>query len=187
MGVFEVLPCAVDAECLNSIKLAGMMRSSCGLCRLSVNGFSGQTIYWKPVDGHSQHPAVVAAKLARKQAFLKEKKAKRLLVNKDKKLLQVRAEKAERQTETNFIKATKNSGRTHKDGDQVAYSQVTIDTKLQSKCIHPVVRLDELAKVREDAQRGGNSLGVLMLRNRHGIGVIAIAESDFARLLARLG
>jgi len=80
----------------------------------------------------------------------------------------------------------KNSGRSNKDGDHVAAGEITLDTKLQSKRTNPVILLHELVKVGEDARRAGNWMGALVLRNMNGIGVVAIAEADFARLIQRI-
>ncbi len=42
------------------------------------------------------------------------------------------ATRAEKTTERNFIHATRNSARSHKDGDHVAGGEITLDTKLQT-------------------------------------------------------
>jgi hypothetical protein len=93
------------------------------------------------------------------------------------------AAQAERDTESNIIKATKNSGRSSRDGDHLVAGRITMDTKLQSTRSDPVVRLYELAKVQADAKRAGSLLGCLTLRNKHGVGVVVMSEEDFARMI----
>ena len=113
-------------------------------------------------------------------------KTKKLTADKGKRKVLKLAVRAEKQTERQLIHATKNSGRSNKDGDHVAAGEITLDTKLQSKRTNPVILLHELVKVGEDARRAGNWMGALVIRNMNGIGVVAIAEADFARLIQRI-
>jgi hypothetical protein len=57
-----------------------------------------------------------------------------------------------------------------------------LDTKLQSTREHPVIKLDELAKVRVQAKRAGYPIGALVLRNKFNQGFVVMAEEDYARL-----
>jgi hypothetical protein len=95
------------------------------------------------------------------------------------------AKQAEKQTEKQIIHATKNSGRSNKDGDHVLYENITLDTKLQSTRMNPVVSFSELEKVRKDATRAGMVAGGLLIRNKHGVGVIVFAEEDVPRICAK--
>jgi hypothetical protein len=90
---------------------------------------------------------------------------------------------AEKTTQKNIIRATKNSGRTDKDGDHVAGGYVTLDTKLQSKRLNPVVIATELAKVRNDSASAKTMVGGLVLRSKTGLGVVVFHEDDFAKIL----
>jgi hypothetical protein len=185
--VFEVQQCNEGADCLNSISKVGFGNQKCGICRFAPNNDGPLAVsYWKPIDGKRQHPAAIAAKRVKKQARTIELRLEKRGRDAAKRKISVLAARAEKQTESNIIRATKNSGRSRKDGDHLAAGQITIDTKLQSKRSNPVVHLMELAKVREDAGRAGNWLGCLVLRNRSGVGVVAIAEDDFARLIKLL-
>jgi hypothetical protein len=185
MEVLQVLPCDVGSECKNSIQRAGYQSGKCGLCRFSPTGPSSGMKYWKP-DAPSKHPLELVEKKERKLDRTKALQVRKLTVSKPKQRILLQAERAERQTERNLIHATKNSGRSNKDGDHVAFGEITLDTKLQSKRSNPVVLLHELYKVGEDAKRAGNWMGALVLRNENGIGVVAMAEADFARLLQRI-
>lgn len=88
-------------------------------------------------------------------------KTKKLTADKGKRKVLKLAVRAEKQTERQLIHATKNSGRSNKDGDHVAAGEITLDTKLQSKRTNPVILLHELVKVGEDARRAGNWMGAL--------------------------
>lgn len=141
--------------------------------------------YWKP-DTPAKHPMELAEK---KQAGIDRTKAlqvRKLTVSKPKQRILLQAERAERQTERNFIHSTRNSGRVNKDGDHVVAGDITLDTKLQSKNINPIVHLHELVKVGADAQRAGKRMGALCLRNSKGVGVVVMTEADFAWLVKGL-
>ena len=185
MKVFEVLPCAEGAECLNSLDALGQGSAKCGVCRWSPDG-TNSTSFWKPRDGKRKHPQAIEAKKVKAKAHLKELRVKRETADRARRKIQKKAEKAERLTESNYIKATKNSGRSNKDGDHTVGGHITVDTKLQTTCENPVVKLHELHKVRKDAKRAGNWIGCLTLRNRSDVGVVVMAEEDFAKLTAWL-
>jgi hypothetical protein len=188
--VFEVQQCAEGFECLYSISNVGFSHAKCGLCRFAPNNDSPMNVsYWKPIDGKRQHPAAIAAKRAKKQARTIELRLEKRGRDADKRKISVLAARAEKQTESNIIRATKNSGRSRKDGDHLAAGQtgsITLDTKLQSQRINPQVLLSELEKVGEDATRAGTMMGGLVLRNKYGVGVVVLKEEDFARLVATL-
>jgi hypothetical protein len=186
MEVLSVLACDEGGQCQNSIARLGFGSAKCGICRLSPTGPESGLSYWKPDIKGTKHPALVAQKVVAKRErvlFLREKK-KNVDVSKRKLLTQ--AARAEKITERNIIHATKNSGRSNKDGDHVVAGEITLDTKLQTGRDNPVVLLHELVKVGQDAVRAGNWMGALMLRNKSGIGVVAMTEEDFGRLVARI-
>jgi hypothetical protein len=187
MQVFEILPCSEESSCLNSLQRAGLGSGKCGICRLSPGDNAGATVsYWKPDIKGTKHPALVAAKKEVNLKKLQDTRLKRRSVDPAKRRILTQAARAEKQTERQLIHATKNSGRSNKDGDHIAGGEITLDTKLQSKRTNPVILLHELVKVGEDARRAGNWMGALVLRNMNGIGVVAIAEADFARLIQRI-
>jgi hypothetical protein len=131
------------------------------------------------------HPDLQKEKNEARWKRAKDHQAKKLTTDRGKRKLLKKATRAEKTTEHNIIHATKNSGRSNRDGDHVLAEQITLDTKLQSERDHPVVKLEELAKVREDAVRAGMIAGALVIRNRHGVGVVVMAEEDFARVIQR--
>lgn len=185
MDVIQIVPCDEAHQCLNSVERAGLELGRCGICRLSPAGHSGMN-YWKPTIKGTKHPGLVEAKKQEKRDKLVAKRKKKLTSDVGRRRILTQATRAEKTTERNLIHATKNSGRSNKDGDHVAVGEITLDTKLQSKRSNPVVLLHELVKVGEDARRAGNWMGALVLRNMNGIGVVAMSESDFARLIQRI-
>ena len=185
-AVFQVLPCDEWICCGNSITQVGIGAGKCGVCRLSPTGPASGMSFWKPNVPGQKHPGIVAAKQQAKQDRKDELDLKKRSADKGKRKLLVKAVRAEKQTERNLIHATRNSGRANKDGDHVAAGEITLDTKLQSKRDNPIVLLSQIVKVGEDARRAGNWMGALVLRNRNGIGIVAMAEADFARLIQRI-
>ena len=162
------------------------MSGKCGICRLSPTGPASGMSYWRPEVPGQKHPALIAAKKEAKKTRTVELRLKRQSVNRAKSKLQTQASRAEKQTERNIIHATKNSGRSNKDGDHVVAGEITLDTKLQTQRDNPVVLMHELVKVGEDARRAGKWMGALMLRNKNGLGVVAMTEADFAQLIQRI-
>jgi hypothetical protein len=108
--------------------------------------------------------------------------------NRDRAKIQIQAAavRAEKRSERNIIHATKNSGRSNRDGDHVLAGRITLDTKLQTTRLNPEIHVHELEKVRSDARRAGNPIGGLILRNENGHGFVVLAEEDFARLVKEL-
>lgn len=185
MEVLQIIPCEVADQCLNSIEHAGLMGGKCGICRLSPEP-QGERNWWRPKVAGAKHPGIVQAKKQAKLDRFKALQEKKKTVNRGKQKVLTMAARAEKITERNLIRSTKNSGRSHKDGDHIAGNEITLDTKLQSKRDNPVVLLHELLKVGDDARRAGTMMGALVLRNRNGIGVVAMTEADFGRLLQRI-
>ena len=172
--IFEAGPCSESANCFNS-------GSKCDSCRLSPAGGS-QTLWW-PRSSAFKHPVLEQEKRDRKfsaQAAKHQAKARR---DPGRITLLKKAVRAEEATNRNIIHATKNSGRSNKDGDHVHAGRVTLDTKLQTTRINPVVMVSEVDKVRSDAKRAGMFVGALVLRNRNGRGFVVLDEEDYARLV----
>ena len=186
MDVFQVLPCDEGAQCRNSATRSGPGVWKGGSCRLSPTGPPTGMNFWRPDVPGQKHPAAVAAAKQAKKDRKTEQNLKKRSADKGKRNLLVKAVRAEKQTERYLIHATRNSGRTNRDGDHVAAGEITLDTKLQSKRDNPIVLLSQIVKVGEDARRAGNWMGALVLRNRNGIGIVAMAEADFARLIQRI-
>jgi len=178
----ETVPCEESAQCLNSPESRGGAQTSCHTCKLALAG-GGSLNCWRPWKRGLQHPKLAAQKREagkQRRAAAQEKRKKRDRSRID---VQRQARRAESKTNRSIIENTLNSGRSHKDGDHVSAGRIALDTKLQSGNENPVVRLAELDKVREDATRGGNPIGALVLRNKHGRGVVVFDEADYSRLI----
>ena len=129
-----------------------------------------------------KHPVIEREKLEASRAKKQASFDKRQGVDRKRRAVVKRAARSE----AAVITATKNSGRSFKDGDFTAAGGITLDNKDQSQLVNPVVRLDELQKVRLDAQRAGHPIGGLVLRNKFGVGVVVFMEKDFAKILGYL-
>jgi hypothetical protein len=101
--------------------------------------------------------------------------------DRDRQAVLSRAAQAESRTQKEVIKATRNSGRVNKDGDHLLFGRITLDTKLQSGAENPIVKLQELDKVRSDAKRAGNPIGGLCIKNKNGRGVVVFDLRDVAK------
>jgi hypothetical protein len=182
----DAVPCKEGELCRYSPQNAGEQGTRCVSCRLSPDNRVADTAlpsYWRPLDKGVVHPILEQEKRA--QAFKRHKDTRDERLNRDK-VRQARlrlAAHAEKTTQKNIIRATKNSGRTDKDGDHVAGGYVTLDTKLQSKRLNPVVIATELAKVRNDSASAKTMVGGLVLRSKTGLGVVVFHEDDFAKIL----
>ncbi len=185
----EVTSCDQGKICRNSVENLGLGSNKCFLCRLAPGnaGKDGLPNYWKPIPSMTfmQHPVLRQEKIDACIEKAKSKRQQRKDRDQKKRKVARVAAAAEKQTEANFIKATKNSGRSNRDGDHVAVGFITMDTKHQDR-EHPLVSLIELEKVRKDARNAGNTYGALILRNTKGYGVVAMEESDFAKLVGGL-
>lgn len=177
-------PCDLADYCKNSPQAIGEARAKCALCRLSPENEGRHMVhYWSPFEDTIQrHPVLEKEKRDKKWArHATNLEAKR---NRDpkKRTISRLAEQAERKTEANIIQATRNSGRSNKDGDHVSMGNITLDTKLQTTRENPVIYLHELEKVRGDAMRSGKIIGGLVIRNKHNVGCVVLTEEDYALL-----
>ena len=154
----------------------------CNDCRLSpgVNPLVGITShYWHPV-GKQKHPVLEQEKRNAKRLKTLARQEARKAKDPSRQARNRAAERAERRTEQAIIKSTKNSGRSNRDGDHVFNDKITLDTKLQSNAVNPVVNLQELDKVRSDARRSGKQAGALVIQNKTGRSVVVFDLADFA-------
>lgn len=177
-----VAPCKEGPFCSNGP--SHIMQSRCPDCRLSQNAYLGATRhYWKPISHTYHHPVLEKEKRDGKRAKALERQAAKKAKDPTRQARLRAAERAERKTNAEIIKSTRNSGRVNKDGDHLLNGNVTLDTKLQSKNENPIVHLHELDKVRQDSVRAGRLLGALVLRNKNGRGVVVIDERDISKLI----
>jgi hypothetical protein len=183
MGAFDILQCDQGSNCKSSIELGGSMNTQCHVCRLSPNNEDLPDHHFRPLDPRKPHPILKAEK--REAARLKTRAAhdKRMARDRGKVRVYRKATRAEKKTESNIITSTRNSGRVNRDGDHLVDGRITLDTKLQSQREHPVVNLAELRKVRNDAENANSIVGGLILRNKHGVGVVVFAEEDLVTLV----
>lgn len=181
----EPQACGESVNCKNSITYKGQWAAACISCRLAPGNENLQNHHWRPREPRLTHPALEGEKRKARIDRAIASRQKRQSRDPGRRKVSRIAEKAERVTETRIIEATKNSGRSNRDGDHLVAGNITMDTKLQSTRLDPTVNLHELFKVQKDAERAGSFLGCLTIRNRHGVGVVVLAEEDFARLVAR--
>lgn len=169
---------------MNSSSVVGEERGKCYLCRFSPTAESSVKHFWVPIREakNKKHPALEAEKRNERISRMRAKQTVKKDRDRNRSNVLSKAANAEKRTERNIIKATRNSGRTNRDGDHVFLGQVTLDTKNQSTRDNPVVLLSELEKVRGDAAHAGNEVGGLVIRNRQGVGVVVFHEDDYARL-----
>lgn len=175
--------------CTNSEENAGAEFSQCALCRFSPENIDKPyPSYWKPQLRYKgmKHPLITKEKLQKKSQERKKKLEEKRHRDFAKRRISRQAILAERKTEKNIIHATKNSGRSNKDGDHVSAGDITLDTKLQTTRDNPIIWVAELEKVRRDAKRAGRQIGALVIRNRSNIGFVVLAESDYAELVKGL-
>lgn len=164
----------------------GKGSAHCNDCRLASDNPHVTTTQWRPINPRDRHPVLEQEKLTKRKDKAAASLTKRLGVNRTKRSLGKRAAYSESQAVKKLnVTPTINSGRSFKDGDMSA-GMITLDNKNQSKNENPVVSLSEMRKVREDAQRAGKPIGGLVLRNKHGVGVVVFMETDFARVLGYL-
>lgn len=138
--------------------------------------------YWKPIEQKFRHPVLEEEKRNARKAKTIAKIQKEKSKDPARKARAKAAARAEKETNRAIIKATRNSGRVSKDGDHLYQSSITLDTKLQSKRIEPVVHWDELEKVRADAKRNGFIAGGLVIRTSTNKGIVVFAEEDLPRI-----
>ena len=181
----QVLSCSEGPRCKNSVESRGD-GARCVQCRFSPGNESLSHHQWRPLNPRDRvpHPVIFKEKRAESHARAKRNREQRLSVDPARQRLSRIAAKAEQQTQDNIIKATKNSGRILSDGDHTLDGCISLDTKLQSRNIHPVVRLNELDKIRKDAERNHKLLGGLLIRNSNGVGVFVIREEDLPVLIS---
>jgi hypothetical protein len=182
----QILPCDSAGDCLNSPENRGSDQDSqCRFCKYAKAG-GGVISQWKGFNSKAKHPEIEAEKVAVRKQRHQDAVATRAARDKGKRRRVKTAARAEKKTNDNIIKATKNSGRVNKDGDAVHAGRITIDTKLQSDRIHPIVDLGELDKIRRQARLAGNPIGALVLRNKLGQGVIVMDETDYTKFFTQI-
>lgn len=176
--------CDQGIRCANSKENSAV--PSCGSCRLAPGNETHVIQHWRPAIPNAKHPVLEAEKRVAKQLKVEGRATVRRNKDRKRRAIGKIAVRAERRTEQAAIVATKNSGRSHQDGDHVSHGYITLDTKLQSGNINPVVHLFELEKIRRDARRGGNTFGGLVLRNKFNVGVVVMNEDDFHKLTSKV-
>ena len=179
-----VYPCEMSSECLSSPAHKGEGGSLCSSCVWSPNG-SGDTRdnFRVPKGSRVKFARKEEADYAERRAKVAAKRTVESAKSKPKARIGRRAALAEKRSERGLIKSTRNSGRTNRDGDHNFADKISLDTKLQTGNLNPVVNLADLAKIQADARRVGNPIGVLVLRNKNNVGVVAISEADWRTIL----
>jgi len=106
-----------------------------------------------------------------------ESKTEKAKATRERQRLKKRADKTE-----NVVFKTLNSGRVNKDGD-LSTKRLTIDVKMQSKTLNPVIDRGEWLKVQEDAKRALKDYGVLAIVNKIGETFYVIPEEMFKEMI----
>ncbi len=181
-------PCEMELHCRNSEANSSEVLTKCALCRLSPDNIGKKMAqYWAPTKlardlNLTKHPDLEGEKRFAKFKTRLAKLTKKRSRDPNKRKVSRLAAQAEKTTEKNIIRATKNSGRRNKDGDHISLGMITLDTKLQTTRENPVILLSELEKVRDDAMRSGKLIGGLVIRNKHNVGVVVLSEEDYTIL-----
>lgn len=179
--VQDPVACLEGEKCKNSP--SNSLHSKCNDCRLSPAApYFIRTVEWKPTNPKFKHRKLEEEKRHAKRQKTIERAEARKAKDPTKQARLRKAERAERKTERNIIKSTKNSGRVNRDGDHLLSNSVVLDTKLQSNSENPTVNLHELDKVRADAKRNGYPCGILSIQNKTGRSIIVIDQRDVGRL-----
>jgi hypothetical protein len=181
----DILQCDSAAICKNSEDLSGPA-NKCAYCRLAPGQETFDRDYFRPLSPLNKHPQLLKEKNDKKFQIQKDRIAKRQNRNTSKMRISWKAEKSEKSAENRLVKATKNSGRSNRDGDLTAAGFIGLDNKLQTKNTEPVVHLDELDKARADAKRGGMLVGGLVIETKNGVSVTVFKTEDFGIILGRL-
>ena len=183
----EIEPCHQMAFCKNSPANAPGAMVRCPMCRLASGNEEYSHHFWAPLPilqgFNRKHVVLEAEKKAASRNRRAAKANARNNRNRAKVSLLKKAVKAEQATESSIIKSTKNSGRSNQDGDH-KMGELALDTKLQSTVVHPVVNLEELDKIRSQAEKNGLSAGGLVIHNKHGRKVVVFAWEDFTNVRA---
>lgn len=181
------MSCLLASSCRNSTEVVGEENAKCDLCRLSSDNI-GRTMshYWVPIGSAHIHPLLEEEKRKKKLTKRINSLNKKRSRDPSRRKISRQASLAEKKTQSNIIHATKNSGRSNKDGDHVHLGLITLDTKLQTTRDNPVIFLAELEKVREDSKRAGNMIGGLVIRNKHNVGCVVLKEEDYVKLTSLL-
>jgi hypothetical protein len=175
--------CSSDLRCVNSPCHNASPR--CSECRLSPNNQWSSISYWKPLDSKDRHPVLEKEKRDEKRRKAIERQTKRQAKDPTKQARLRASARAERKTNSEIIKSTRNSGRINRDNDHVFDNSLSLDTKNQSNSENPIVHLHELDKARRDAKRAGYPVGGLVIRNKSGRGIVVFDEKDLPLIRRR--
>jgi hypothetical protein len=140
---------------------------------------------WRSIVKGTKHPQLIKEKKETREAIRKMQIDKRKAKDKSRRATAKAAERAERKTEQEIIKATRNSGRIARDGDHVFGGNITLDTKKQDN-FYPTVILTELEKVRADSRRAGTIAGGLVIVNCMDRRVVVFALEDLPKVVSWL-
>lgn len=162
--------CSVKDNCFNN-------GQECDFCRFAPGNENYMAQYYAPIDKKIVHPVLLKEKESRKHNQKQERKLAKSEKDKDKTRLLKKAAQTEQR-----VKNTLNSGRANKDGD-LKTADISIDVKLQSTHKHPVINIDEFDKIQNDARRGNNKHGILIIENESGRRFVVMSEQLFGELI----
>lgn len=173
-------PCKESPECRKGPERRGILASFCRDCRFALEN-GGTHNHWYPATKGLKHPALEAEKRDARRSRIVEKQTARASKDRRRQRVGRNAARAEAGTTDLLVQATRNSGRTNRDGDHQLGS-ARLDSKHQSGRLYPVVDLIELDKIRRQAAPG---LGGLVLVNANGRRVVVFDLEEYVRAHAR--
>ena len=176
------VPCEQFLVCRASPHYTGEALAKCRTCRFAqANG--GNANGWRPVQKGTRHPMAEAEKRQAQRERASSRLAHRMAKNKPRQRVLKQAERAERGTEREIVRATVNSGRRDRNLDHISRDRILLDSKNQSNHEHPVVHLAELDKARRQARDANYPVGGLVLVNQYGRRVVVFDLEDYAKVV----
>jgi hypothetical protein len=161
------LPCSSALNCLTYTMWKSV--AVCENCRY----FNADTINseFKSIDGekHLDDPSRKRHKPRKGPSNIEKVKSSKLAKESENKAVNV------------AVKAAKNSGRSHQDGD-FSIGNIGVDNKKQSKSKNITIKMEEIDKAKADAKRSGKTTGVLRVENEDNRSFYVIEEQDFLRM-----
>jgi hypothetical protein len=177
------IPCELFMDCRNASYYVGEGLAKCWRCRFAKANGGAMNMYRPQEMSPKVHPVEAEEKRQAKVERGKAKLAVRRAKNKPRQRVAKQAERAERGTEKAIIEATVNSGRRDQNLDHISRDRILLDTKSQSKHMHPVVDLHELDKARRQALAANYPVGGLVLVNKYGRRVVVFDVEDYAKVV----
>ena len=160
--------CEVASNCFNN-------SSGCWMCKYANPEEPQQ--WYSAINKAIKHPQAVKDREELKRQKRAEATRKKVDKNREKSKIVIESEQAEIR-----VQKTLNSGRTFRDGD-LCTDDLTIDVKMQSRNVNPIIFASEFKKVQTDAIHAGKRHGVLVLENSLGQAYCVMSLELFKELI----